>query len=282
MKKLTTPGLINRISNRNNINVETTRLRLTENIELKLYYPKNKEYDVKKFINSKINDLYEVITDIPISNNSTVTIHINETGNVPIYNTKPYGGKSSRTASYLSTEEHDILISLDDVSGLVHEFGHVFDYDNLEKFKTSQNFKTMQRIIHNTMSEVDKNLKELEFNNITTDEVQLKYERSDNEIFARTLNQQYCRTHEPNIFADQLKPLMIDVVLDYLYNTDSEYKNAVDEFINEIPKINEWSNMKRVDILNYTYVDEDDIEVFIDTLNQITNENNQLNENTFR
>ena len=75
---------------------------------------------------------------------------------------------------------------------------------------------------------------------------------------------------------------MIDVVLDYLYNTDSEYKNAVDEFINEIPKINEWSNMKRVDILNYTYVDEDDIEVFIDTLNQITNENNQLNENTFR
>lgn len=282
MKKLTTPGLINRISNRNNINVETTRLRLTENIELKLYYPKNKEYDVKKFINSKINDLYEVITDIPISNNSTVTIHINETGNVPIYNTKPYGGKSSRTASYLSTEEHDILISLDDVSGLVHEFGHVFDYDNLEKFKTSQNFKTMRRIIHNTMSEVDKNLKELEFNNITTDEVQLKYERSDNEIFARTLNQQYCRTHEPNIFADQLKPLMIDVVLDYLYNTDSEYKNAVDEFINEIPKINEWSNMKRVDILNYTYVDEDDIEVFIDTLNQITNENNQLNENTFR
>ena len=255
---------------------------MTENIELKLYYPKNKEYDVKKFINSKINDLYEVITDIPISNNSTVTIHINETGNVPIYNKKPYGGKSSRTASYLSTEEHDILISLDDVSGLVHEFGHVFDYDNLEKFKTSQNFKTMRRIIHNTMSEVDKNLKELEFNNITTDEVQLKYERSDNEIFARTLNQQYCRTHEPNIFADQLKPLMIDVVLDYLYNTDSEYKNAVDEFINEIPKINEWSNMKRVDILNYTYVDEDDIEVFIDTLNQITNENNQLNENTFR
>ena len=132
------------------------------------------------------------------------------------------------------------------------------------------------------MSEVDKNLKELEFNNITTDEVQLKYERSDNEIFARTLNQQYCRTHEPNIFADQLKPLMIDVVLDYLYNTDSEYKNAVDEFINEIPKINEWSNMKRVDILNYTYVDEDDIEVFIDMLNQLTNENNQLNENTFR
>ena len=70
--------------------------------------------------------------------------------------------------------------------------------------------------------------------------------------------------------------------MDFLYNTDSEYKHAVDEFINEIPKINEWPNIKRDDILNYTYIDDDDIEVFIDMLNQLTNENNQLNENTFR
>ena len=132
------------------------------------------------------------------------------------------------------------------------------------------------------MSDLRNELLEIEFKSIKMGPRQFNYERSEREIFARILNQQYCRTHEPNIFADQLKPLMVDIVMDFLYNTDSEYKHAVDEFINEIPKINEWPNIKRDDILNYTYIDDDDIEVFIDTLNQITNENNQLNENTFR
>ena len=104
-----TPGLLSRIRHLNNNNDETTRLKLTENIDLKLYYPKNKEYDVKKFINNTIDDLYDVIDAIPISNDTTVIIHINETGKVPIYNTKPYGGESSRTESYLSTKKHDIL-----------------------------------------------------------------------------------------------------------------------------------------------------------------------------
>ena len=277
-----TPGLLSRIRHLNNNNDETTRLKLTENIDLKLYYPKNKEYDVKKFINNTIDDLYDVIDAIPISNDTTVIIHINETGKVPIYNTKPYGGESSRTESYLSTKKHDILLSLDDVSGLFHEFSHVFDYDTIEKFKTSKNFKDIRRIIGNTMSDLRNELLEIEFKSIKMGPRQFNYERSEREIFARILNQQYCRTHEPNIFADQLKPLMVDIVMDFLYNTDSEYKHAVDEFINEIPKINEWPNIKRDDILNYTYIDDDDIEVFIDMLNQITNENNQLNENTFR
>ena len=55
-----TPGLLSRIRHLNNNNDETTRLKLTENIDLKLYYPKNKEYDVKKFINNTIDDLYDL------------------------------------------------------------------------------------------------------------------------------------------------------------------------------------------------------------------------------
>ena len=277
MTKFKTPKPLNTLLNKLSEQQGSDTIQLSPKTQLTLIYPKKRETEAKNFINENINQLLEIVNEMPLTN-STVHIIINDTGNVLEYNTNPYGGKSFKTESYLEQKHHKIFLSLDDVSGVQHEWSHVFDYDTFEKHKQSEKFKIIHNKIKTLTNKFIKHPDKRNIVNLYTTRTQLKYETSDDEIFVRLLNQQYCRTHEPNIFADQIKPVIVDIMMNYLYNNDSEYKQTVDEFINEIPKINEWYNTKRVDVLNYTYVDDDDVDEFVQILTQITNETKQLNE----
>ena len=274
MKTFKTPTTLNTILNKLNNQQDRDTIQLTPQTQLTLIYPKKRETEAKTFINETINQLLEIIEEMPLAN-STVHIIINDTGRVPQYNTKPYGGESFRTESYLDVHRHEIYMSLDDVSGFQHEWSHVFDYDEFEKHKQSNNFQMIKSKITRTLYKTMNQFNYYNTKSLNTKPKHLKYQIGNNEIFARLLNQHYCRTHEPNIYADQIKPLIVDMVMGSSYANDSEYKSTVDEFINEIPKINEWSNMKRVDILNQTYLDKDAVTEFMNTLKQITIENNQ-------
>ena len=141
VEKVKLPNIVSRISSRGNDDKQSSTVHESSIYNIYLEYPQNREYMAKKFINDNIDDLAEILTVLPL-NNSNVYIFIDDSGSkLPVHHTRPYGGKSSRTFSYVEDRLHKIYLSLDDVSGLFHEVCHVYDYDKFEQYKHTELFK---------------------------------------------------------------------------------------------------------------------------------------------
>ena len=83
------------------------------------------------------------------------------------------------------------------------------------------------------------------------------------------MNQQYCRTHEPNIFADQLKPVLVDIALDTLYQNNKVFRDNVNKFISEIPELDTWNTIKRTNIINTKFVNQEEYDDFVEAIIKI-------------
>lgn len=104
----------------------------------------------------------------------------------------------------------------------------------------------------------------------------IKYESSKEEVLVRTLNQHYCRTHKENIYADQLKPLPIDIVLDVLYKGVDSFKADVDNLINSIKETDNRIEYSRTDIINTNHINKDEYEELAKAIMELY-EQNSLN-----
>lgn len=275
MDEVKTPSVFSRIKNVTNSDYEEIRIYKKDGIDINLIYPKNREHMVKTFINNTKQDLIDVLSSVK-NNNARIVINIDDSGKLPVYNTIPYGGESSSVTSDVALNRHKIAISFDDVSCLLHERMHVLDYDSSEKYKKSESFKYIKDKIIDTLADsVDYMIANNPSLTFDTRKYQLVYETSDNEIFARILNQQFCRTHKPNIYADQLKPFVVDIVMDTLYQYDSEFRDMVHRFVDEVDELINYETVIRTDILNTKYIDFDDYQDFVNAILTI-NENNQF------
>lgn len=262
VEKVKLPNIFSRINSLGNDDKQSSTVHESSIYNIYLEYPQNREYMAKKFINDNIDDLAEILTVLPLKN-SDVYIFIDDSGSqLPVYNTKPYGGESSSTLSYVDDGRHEIYFSLDDVSGLFHEVCHVYDYDNFEQYKHTELFKKITMQSRKALSLVN-------LNTFKHDSDRITYQTSDNEILARILNQQYCRTHEPNIFADQLKPVLVDIALDTLYQNNKVFRDNVNKFISEIPELDTWNTIKRTNIINTKFVNQEEYDDFVEAIIKI-------------
>lgn len=141
-------------------------------------------------------------------------------------------------------------------------------HDSNEEYKTTKQFIELTNIVKETLDAIliERSKGNIDIKKKKITEQKLQYQFSENELLVRILNQQYCRTHEPNIYADQLKPLFVDMVLDTLYQHDEEFKRLTNEFVNNIHQIKKWNREIRTDILNTTYLDLEDHELLKDSL----------------
>ena len=271
MKNLKLPNKVSQLINKENKENETTLIYNKNNIAIYLTYPKNRELKAKTFINDTKQELEEILDAIQF-HDANITIHINDTGkDLKEYNTVPYGGKSSRVYSYITEKKYFIYFSLDDVSGLFHELSHVLDYDSKQTYKQLESFKNIHKQVVDVLNKIPET-----YYDKRDRKQRIKYESSKEEVLVRTLNQHYCRTHKENIYADQLKPLPIDIVLDVLYKGVDSFKADVDNLINSIKETDNRIEYSRTDIINTNHINKDEYEELAKAIMELY-EQNSLN-----
>lgn len=242
---------------------------ITENPELILVYPPQREHQVVMFWNENLDDYNQLIEDFSeLLNMEKVVIELTDNKSKPAnYNNKPKMVQSQHSfvngLSWISTD-------LQNVSNLCHELSHGVDFQYADTQVSSGIFSQISEKIQTRLPL----LFNLTFDTFQTNDVQLTYELGDDEIFARALNQHYLRTRGDNVFANPIKPQISDYLIDHLYMTNEEFRNQINEYFMSIPEIAKWGEPEIRPVMQSKFVLDEDYETLISEFNRLTELNN--------
>ena len=244
-------------------------VRRVSNIpELILTYPPSREIDVVTFWNHNIDDFNDIMADYSdIIDMNTVTLAYSDNKRKPPgYNLDP-----KNTISRMENDGNNsfIDISLQNVSTTVHEFNHVLDIKPDEPYSQRNNFKPIVDAIKTDYLELCKRLN-ISTSSFVLNQTQQIYECSEDEVFARLINNHYLKTRGDNIYANQLKPQLMDYVLDIKYEVDLKFREEVDTFLETIPELSRWGDVQRGLVVSSNYVTQQEELLLFDTLTQLT------------
>mgnify|MGYP003587980401 CR=1 FL=1 len=64
----------------------------------------------------------------------------------------------------------------------------------------------------------------------------------------------------------------MDIVIDTLYQNNKVFRDNVDKFISEIPELDNWNTIKRTNIINTKFVNQEEYDEFVEAIIKIDDE----------
>lgn len=220
--------------------------------------PAQRYNDFVEYINPELDNLDEILSNWnPLLSSYDTSILFTDESNGSKYGIIP--GESAETKILPVSRKAQISISPQDPTALCHELAHIYDHCGTELKSESQEFQNLISDLKPKISQVYQLLRDAGYYSYeTNDDIdathnhELKY-TCDKELFAIISNDWYCRTHEENSFANVKKPIISEIVVDYLYTTNERFRNQVTEYCESIYP---WLNPHLETVIERNFISE--------------------------